>query len=110
MELAANQGLLNTDPKLAIQYSLEMQAGNEQLVAKMEEHGTGESQEGFEKAGQVKEVSAQLRSMGFDDWPTKKLSAARQERQGPIRGGWDGEVLRDVPTTTRSTTTRSATT
>jgi len=70
MELAANQGLLNTDPKLAIQYSLEMQAGNEQLVAKMEEHGTGDSQEGTEKAAQVKEVAAQLRSMGFDDWPT----------------------------------------
>lgn len=69
MELAANQGLLNTDPKLAIQYSLEMQSGNEQLVAKMEEHGTGSS-EGAEKAAQVKEVAAQLRSMGFDEWPT----------------------------------------
>lgn len=69
MELAANQGLMNTDPALAIQYSLEMQSGNEQLVAKIEEHGTG-SNEGVEKAEQVKEVAAQLRAMGFDNWPT----------------------------------------
>lgn len=69
MELAANQGLMNTDPALAIQYSLEMQSGNEQLVAKMEEHGSG-SNEGAEKAEQVKEVAAQLRAMGFEEWPT----------------------------------------
>lgn len=70
MELAVDQGLLNTDPKLAIRYSLEMQSGNEQLIARMDEYGTGTSDEGAEKAAQVEEVAAQLRSMGFDEWPT----------------------------------------
>jgi len=69
MELCANQAVINTDPKLAEIFSLQEQSSNQQLVEMLEKYGTGQSDEGIEKAAQVAEMAQALREFGYDDFP-----------------------------------------
>lgn len=66
MELYANLAVLNQSPTNAVRYSLEQFVSNERMLAKIQQHGIGTSDELAVKSAQLDESRAQLEAHGLN--------------------------------------------